>query len=263
MLATTLGLVRMTPHDKQLFWRTLGLSTIALGAVLGVAAATDEAYSTTPMRVARLCALSPLVAALALAVTTRQAERRGELRALAGLGASPWSAAWGGLCAAWLFGVVASLLLLTSVSDVSSLFPEPPLMSGWLIKGSGFWEPSHGLVVTPDGTLSFVNQAHMPEPYPKPGGLEAASTILPQAIVLPPWLLAPLGTRPRVWGFGFTLALTLLALHAAALGRLAQVLLPLVALPIGAQLAFVLERSRNQVALFSSMLGGARSKRYS
>lgn len=253
----------MTPHDKQLFWRTLGMSALVLGAVLGVAAATDEAYSTTQMRVARLCALAPLTAALALAVTTTQAERRGELRALAGLGASPWGAAWGGLCAAWLFGAVASLLLLTSWADVSSLFPEPPLTSGWLVKGQGFWEPSHGLVVAVDGTFSFVDQHTAPQAYMKPGGWEAASTILPQAIVLPAWLLAPLGLRPRIWGFTLTLALTLLALHAAALGRLAQVLLPLVALPIGAQLAFVLERSRNQVTLFSAMIGGARGKRYS
>lgn len=252
----------MTSHDTQLFWRTLGACFLVLGLVLGVVLATDEAYSTAQMRVARLCAFAPLIAGLALVVSLQRAERRGELRALAGLGASPWGAAWGGLCAAWLFGGSASLIVLTPLADVSALFPEPPVSSGWTLGTNGFFEPTRGIEVVADGSVRFLEREPGRLPFSKPGGWQAMSTLLPQALVLPGWLAAPLRPRTRVWGFGLTLALTLLALHAAALGRLSSILLPLVAAPIGAQLAIALERSRNQVTVFAAVLGRQRSQRY-
>lgn len=252
----------MTPHDTQLFWRTLGASVLLLALVLGVVVATDEAYSTAAMRVARLCAFAPLIAGVALVASLQRAERRGELRALAGLGASPWGAAWGALCAAWLFGCVASLVVLTPLADVTALFPEPPVRSGWTLGGAGFFEPARGIEVVADGTVRFLE----PEPgrtaFSKPGGWQAMSTLLPQALVLPGWLAAPIRPRTRAWGFGLTLAFTLLALHAAALGQLSGLLLPLVAAPIGAQLAVALERSRSQVTVFAAMLGRQRGQRY-
>lgn len=252
----------MTPHDTQLFWRTLGSSVLVLALVVGVVLATDEAYSTAQMRVARLCAFAPLIAGVALVISLQRAERRGELRALAGVGASPWGAAWGGLCAAWLFGVVAALIVLTPLADVTALFPAPPVTSGWTVDGARFFEPSRGVEVVADGTVKFVGAARGRAAFSKPEGWHAMSTLLPQALVLPGWLAAPLRPRTRAWGFGLTLALTLLALHAAALGRLSWVLLPLVAAPIGAQLAVALERSRSQVTVFAAMLGRQRSQRY-
>ena len=252
----------MTHHDSQLFWRTLGSCFLVLALVLGVVVATDEAYSTAQMRVARLCALAPLIAGGALVVSLQRAERRGELRALAALGASPWGAAWGALCAAWVFGSIASLVVLTPLADVSSLFPEPPVTSGWTVASHGFLEPKRGLEVIADGTVRFLEPEGGRTPFTKPGGWQAMSTLLPQALVLPAWLAAPIKPRTRAWGFGLTLALTLLALHAAALGRLSALLLPLVAAPIGAQLAVALERSRNQAAVFAAVLGRQRSQRF-
>src|SRR6187551_2272482 len=208
----------MTPHDTQLFWRTLGMCCVVFLIVVGVVVATDEAYSTAQMRVARLCAFAPLVAGVALVLSLNRAERRGELRALAGLGASPWAAAWGALCAAWLFGGFAALVVLTPLADVTALFPEPPVSSGWTLGGAGFFEPARGIEVVADGTVRFLE----PEPgrtaFSKPGAWQAMSTLLPQALVLPGWLAAPIRPRTRAWGFGLTLGLTLLALHAAALG---------------------------------------------
>lgn len=252
----------MTPHDTQLFWRTLGTAGLVLGLVLGVVMATDEAYSTAQMRVARLCAFAPLIAGVALVISLQRAERRGELRALAGMGASPWGAAWGALCAAWLFGSLASLVVLTPLADVAALFPAPPVTSGWTVGSNGFFEPKRGLEVVADGTVRFLEPGRGVALFAKPTGWQATSTLLPQALVLPAWLAAPIKPRTRAWGFGLTLALTLLALHAAALGRLSFFLLPLVAAPIGAQLAVALERSRSQVTLFAAMLGRQRSQRF-
>lgn len=246
----------MTPHDWQLFWRTLGLCGVVLALLTGIVVATDEAYSTWPMRVARLCAFSPLVAVLALGSALELAKRRGELRALEALGASPWGASWGALCASWAFGGLAALTLLTSWADVSSLFPAPPVTSGWLLEGDAFLEPRQGLLVARDGMVRFVDKRVVDAPFSTPGGLEALSAVLPQVLVLPAWMVAPLKKRTRAWGLGLTASLTLLAFHAAALGRLSLLLLPLVALPIGAQLAVALERGRSQVSLFSAMLGG-------
>lgn len=251
----------MTPHDSRLFWRTLGLCLVVLGLVTGIVVMTDEVYSTAQMRVARLCAFSPLIAGVASASSLALARRRGELRALAALGASPWGAGWGALCAAWLFGAVMALVLLTPLSDVSSLFPEPPVSSGWLLQGDAFVEPGRGIRVEADGRVAFIDKQTPPAAFLNPGGVEALAAVLPQALVLPPWLLAPLRNAARAVGLLLTLALTLLALHAAALGRMPQLLLPLVALPLGAQLALALERSRMQVALYSAMLGrGARRR---
>lgn len=252
----------MTPHDTQLFWRTLGLCFVVFLIIVGVVVATDEAYSTAQMRVARLCAFAPLVAGVALVLSLNRAQRRGELRALAGLGASPWAAAWGALCAAWLFGGFAAVAVLTPFADVSALFPEPPVSSGWTLAGAGFFEPSRGIEVVANGSVRFLEPEHAVAPFSKPAGWQAMATLLPQALVLPAWLAAPLTPRTRAWGFGLTLALTLLALHSAALGRLSGFLLPLVAAPIGAQLAVALERSRNQVTLFASMLGRQRGQRH-
>lgn len=251
----------MTPHDSRLFWQTLGLAVVILGLVTGVVVMTDEVYSTAGMRVARLCAFSPLMAGVASASCLELARRRGELRALEALGASPWGAGWGALCAAWLFGVAMALTLLTPLVDVSSLFPEPPVSSGWLLQGDAFVEPARGIRVEADGRVEFIDKQSAPRAFLSPGGLEALAAVLPQALVLPPWLVAPIRMAGRAFGLGLTLALTLLALHAAALGRMPQLLLPLVAAPLGVQLALALEQSRMQVALFSAMLGrGARRR---
>ena len=178
------------------------------------------------------------------------------------MGASPWAAAWGALCAAWLFGGFPALIVLTPLADVSALFPAPPVSSGWTLAGAGFFEPSRGIEVVADGSVRFVGHERVVAPFSKPAGWQAMSTLLPQALVLPAWLAAPLKPRTRAWGFALTLVLTLLALHAAALGRLSAFLLPLVAAPIGAQLAVALERSRSQVTLFASMFGRQRGQRY-
>lgn len=245
----------MTPHDSLLFRRTLGGSLLLLVLVTGLVVATDEAYSTTGMRVARLCAFSPLIAAVAMGSCLGLATRRGELRALAVLGASPWTAAFGALCAAWLFGTVAALVLLTPLADVSSLFPAPPIDSGWHWRGDAFVEPLRGIRIDSTGAVSFIAERDRASEGLVPGRLEAVSAVLPQALVLPPWLAAPLALRARVWGLAFSLALTLLALHAVALGQIPRLLLPLVAAPLGAQLALSLERGQRQVALFRAMLG--------
>jgi hypothetical protein len=145
------------------------------------------------------------------------------------------------------------VLLLPSV-DVSSLFPGAPVASGWVADAGGFLEPAEGIRVASDGMLSFVSD-HAASELRLPGRLEALGAVLPQALVLPPWLLAPLRPWTRAWGLFLSIALSVLALHAAAIGQLPSLLLPLTAAPIGVQLAFALEHSRAQVALFSAMLG--------
>ena len=251
----------MTPHDSSLFWRTLGLCLVVLGLVAGIVVATDEAYSTVGMRLARLCAFCPLIGGVATLASLSLAKRRGESRALAALGVSPWRAGWGAICAAWLFGGTAAMLLLTPWVDVSSLFPEPPLASGWLLQPDAFLEPARGIRVASDGTLRYVPKHALTATFVTPGGIEAMSTILPQALVLPPWLIAPMRLTSRVWSVLLTLTLTLMALHAAALGRVSQLLLPLVAAPLGMQLALALERSRAQLTVFSAMLLGRAPER--
>ena len=247
----------MTTHDWLLFRRTLSMSVLLLALVALVVLSTDEAFSTPGMRVARLCAFAPAIAGIAVLLSFNLARRRGELRALEALGASPWMAGWGALVAAWLFGAFACVLLLTPWSDVSSLFPEPPLASGWVAEQQGFFEPAHGIRVLSDGSVSFAAKRATIELAP-PGRLQALSAVLPLALVLPAWLLAPLGLGMRAWGLATSVGFTLVALHAVALGRVPEILLPLAAAPLAAQLGFALERGRMQVTVFSAMLGRRR-----
>ncbi len=113
----------MHAFDRLLGRRCFGLSLLLLALALAVVLATDEAGSTVGQRAARLAVFAPAVAVVAERLVLSQARARGELVALAALGASPWSQARGAMVAAWAVGALSLLVLLSPLSDVRSLFP--------------------------------------------------------------------------------------------------------------------------------------------
>src|SRR5688572_7329327 len=103
----------MSPFDRSLALRVLGFVVVAAALATVVIVATDEAGSTAPMRVARLCALQPALTALGCWAVQAQVEVRGEARALLGLGASRWRLCRGPCVAGWVLGALALGALLS------------------------------------------------------------------------------------------------------------------------------------------------------
>lgn len=251
----------MTPYDRSMLLRTLLVGLAAVLAATAIVLATDETHSTAAMRVARLCTMTPALAAVAQASTLTFARQRGESRALESLGEGPWGVARGAMLAAWLLGAVAVLLLLLPVSDVSSLFPRPPVSSGWVPEGGGMLSTEHGIRVMPDGSIGFATASPDSGDFLVPSRLQAVAVVLPLAIVLPAWLVIPRSARGKAFAFALALAATLLLLHAVAVRRVPTVALPLAALPLVVQLTAEVVRGRRRLRFYRTILGRSEAGR--
>src|SRR5690606_29874609 len=148
----------MSPFDRSLALRVVGVVFVTAALAAVVIVATDESGSTAPMRVARLCALQPALAALGCWAVQAQAEARGELRALLGLGASPWRLCRGPCVAAWGLGALALVTLASPWADPSSLFPVVA-PAAWERVGGQLVDPVHGVSVDARGALRFLGQS--------------------------------------------------------------------------------------------------------
>lgn len=244
----------VTPYDRSLLIRTLLVGLVALLVATGIVMTTDEAHSTVGMRVARLCTMTPALAAVAQAATLSLARQRGEARALESLGLGPWGVARGAMLAAWLLGAVSVGLLLLPVSDVSSLFPAPPVARGWVPDGDAMLSSEHGIRITRDGAIGFASTAPSTGLL-VPSRIQAMALVLPLALVLPAWLVIPGAVRSKVGVAAVALAATLLLLHAVAARRAPTIVLPLAALPLVVQLMLELGRSRRRLSFFRAILG--------
>jgi len=245
----------VTPYDRSLLIKTLLLGCVAILLAAGVVVLTDEAHSTLGMRVARLATMAPALAVVAQASTLALAGHRGERRALESLGRGPWGVARGAMLAAWALGALAVLVLLLPVSDVSSLFPKPPVSSGWIAHGDALLSPEHGIRVTREGAIGFATTSKDASAFMGPSRFHAVGVVLTLAVVLPAWLVVPQSTQSKAFVAASALALTLLLLHAVAAERIPGAALPLVAAPLLLQLGLELSRSRQRLRFFRTILG--------
>jgi hypothetical protein len=225
----------MHRFDWLLFFRSLVLALLASAVAVAVAAATDEPSSSWPMRLARLTALLPALAALGGAVALGQAHVRGELRALSALGVSPFRLALGPMLAGWLLGALAVAMLLSPLADATSLFPKLAVAGGWVQRATELVQPDRGVSVAPDGQLTLSGVAAAPGTGFVPTGLAAAMVFGPLGLVLPVWLSARVAAAPRAAGVFCSAAFTILLLHATAAGRTSPFWLPVGALPVALQ----------------------------
>lgn len=227
----------------------LGLRVLVLGVVLGliaagVIAATDEAYSTTPMRAARLAAVLPAIAAFAVLLGIGRARSLGELRALEALGAPPVAVRLGGIAAGWLLGVVA-LVLLGAVGDPAALFPAVSKGEPWRLVDGVLVDPWGRASLGADGALTLGAAWAVEPPRGETPGVRAALVALtPLALVAPAWSAAEIGGRARLVAAAVTAAALVVGLHALAAGQLPAALLAGCAAPLAAQTAAAWARSR-------------------
>lgn len=223
----------MSPFDRSLALRVVGVVFVTAALAAVVIVATDEAGSTAPMRVARLCALQPALAALGCWAVQAQAEARGELRALLGLGASPWRLCRGPCVAAWGLGALALVTLASPWADPSSLFPVVA-PAAWERVGGQLVDPVHGVSVDARGALRFLGQSARGVAQ-GPGAAAACWALAPLAAIVPVWIGAPARASVRAGTGLLSVGVVLVLLHAVAAIQIAPEWLAAAALPLAAQ----------------------------
>jgi hypothetical protein len=238
--------------DRLLARRTLAFTVLAFAIAIGVTIATDEPYSTFRTRVARLCAFAPALSAIGAAVSLAQSRARGELRALEALGVAPFRMARGPMVTSWALGLLAALVLVSPLSDTSSLFPVLAAPAHWVADRGALFDPVIGVRVLKNGSLELGTAAPALGAAFVPSGFVALLVVGPLALFLPPWTGAPLGFFSRLPFVLVTLALIVVLLHAAAASRVHPAWLISGALPIAAQALFAHVRDFAQPRIGSS-----------
>lgn len=211
----------MSPFDRALALRALAFSCLLMLVAIGVVVVTDEAFSTTAMRVARLGALAPALAAIGCAAALGQARARGELRALGALGGSPWRLSRGARWAGWAVGLVAVAAVASPWSDARALFPSVTAPSVWRQAGTALFDRADGVRVAANGALDWLKPAHTFAGRFVAGGGAATLAVAPIALAAPAWVSAPLSRTARAVGAVAGAAAFIVALHAVAAGRVA------------------------------------------
>jgi hypothetical protein len=228
----------MSPFDRLLALRTVALGGVLGAMAVGVVVATDEPGSTLGMRAARLAALLPGLAVVAESIALGQCRARGEVLALAALGASPRRIALGAMIAGWALAALAIGLLLSPLSDPRSLFPSVAHSNAWLSTGTALHDPLSGVSVLPSGALSLGEATAAPLGAATPSRGSALACIAPLALFAPVWSATQMGLVARLAGAGLALVLAIVLLHAVAAGRVPPWLLACVCIPLLLQLAW-------------------------
>jgi hypothetical protein len=221
----------LTRYDASLGARALLFTAVCVAVATAVVMLTDEPFSNAHMRVARLSAFAPALAAVGASVAIAQAQSRGELRALVALGAAPWRASRGAAVATWLVGAIAVGLLISSYADPAALFPIVTPAS-WQRAGAGLVETATGVYVSMSGELSFASLRASPMVEYQPSRWAAAMAIAPLAATVPSWIATPSRLGARALAASLSIVATVFLLHAVAAGQLGSSALLLTAAPI-------------------------------
>ena len=216
------GQLRDVDSVRSILFRRTLLMIAALSVVtFGVIVATDEVTSTLAMRIARLGALTPLVSAVSISGIFAHAASRGEIAALSTLGVPPWRAVKGATVAGLVAGGVAALVLMSKLADPSSLFPAMHPSVAWQVDDSRLLARALGVMLRADGSL----QRHVRDRIarlPTLTSWAALPSVLPMAMLAPPWAATPMAKTARVGSVLATTALAIVLFHciAAAVSRL-------------------------------------------
>jgi hypothetical protein len=237
----------MHGFDRLLARRALAFTTLALAIAIGVTLATDEPYSTFRMRVARLCAIVPALAAIGSAVALAQSRARGELRALEALGVGPFRIGLGPMLVSWVLGLTAAAILVSPLADATSLFPALVSPARWVVDGGSLFDPVSGVRVLRNGSLKFSEASAELGAAFRPGAGVALLALVPLSLVVPLWTSAKLGLFARGAGALVTFAAVVVLMHAAAATRVHPAWLILGPLPLAAQALFAHVRTNTHV----------------
>jgi hypothetical protein len=226
--------------------RAATIAAVAALVVLIVVAATD-AGGPWSSRLGMTAALSPLVGSLGAFWAVRIARARGELLALAAVGADPGRAVLGAMLGGTALGVIGALVASSGYVDLSGMFPEVAARV-FLPEGAGLYEPSLGLHLGPSGALSI--EAGRAAAVGLPPGADAFTRVALAAAALacPAWVVEPSipGARRAALG-AVALAAAIVVFQGVAARRLPAPLLVLAPLLLVTDVAFARYGSRRHV----------------
>ncbi len=141
--------------DGRALRRALFVGTLMVGLAWLVTAATDEGNVAWAARLGRALPTTPICAAIGAWIAIAPARGRGELRALAALGRSPWqnarAAALGGAMVAAIAGLA---IAISSRVDVEGFYPAIGGSADVRFEDDAFVDHDSGWKIGQDGTLA-------------------------------------------------------------------------------------------------------------
>jgi hypothetical protein len=212
--------------DVRLALRAAALAGITALFTLLIIAATDEG-APFARRLGMAAALGPIAGAVGALAAIRIAAGRGELRALAAIGADPPRAARGAVLGAVLIAALGPALAASGLADLGGLFPRPAAAHVWIARDGGMTELTAGLRVEPGGVVARVAATAREAPaLPAGAALFTVIALGIAAVGVPLWTAAA-----AAWGAGsaarirvvvgvLALLLAIVAFQAVAAGRL-------------------------------------------
>jgi hypothetical protein len=206
------------PFDWLLLRRSTLAAAVVAALTAGIVVSTDEAASTAAMRVARMAAFAPLVAAVAALSVVAHARSRGELRALECLGVPPWRAAHGAAQGALLVAATGIAVLISPWADAASLFPVVRSAVDWTMDATGLLASALGVAVSGSGKITLTSALSM-RPHVLPQAWAALPCFVPLAAVVPSWAVTPMSSSRRASSVGVTGLVAVVCLHFVAAGR--------------------------------------------
>lgn len=212
--------------DLRLALRAAALAGITALFTLLIIAATDEG-APFARRLGMAAALGPIAGAVGALGAIRIAAGRGELRALAAIGADPARATRGAILGAVLIAALGPALAASGLADLGGLFPRPAAAHVWIARDGGMTELTLGLRVEPGGAVARL--AATPGETPALPAGATMFTVIALAIAaasVPLWTAAAAAwgagsaARTRVVVGVLALLLAIVAFQAVAAGRL-------------------------------------------
>jgi hypothetical protein len=141
--------------DGRALRRALGVGALMVGLAWLVTAATDEGNVAWSARLGRALPTTPICAAIGAWIAIAPARVRGELRALAALGRSPWQNARAAALGGALVAAVAAVAIGTwSRVDIQGFYPEIGGSADVRFEGDAFVDHDSGWQIDKDGDLS-------------------------------------------------------------------------------------------------------------
>jgi hypothetical protein len=188
----------MVVYDRVMAFRAAVATALLALLAFAIIGATDEA-SSWGIRTARLGAIVPIVAGIGAALTLGDASARGEMRALAALGASHLRCRRGALAGAAFIGLLGVMLLGSPAADLRGLYPRLESVGHLRVVGSAFVDDVRAVRIDEQGEIARL-PGFAAEPASVDGERTASGSrriwtllaFLVAAAAAPAWAAAPI-----------------------------------------------------------------------
>ncbi len=208
-----------SPWDLCLARRAATVAAVTVLLTLLVVAATD-AGGPWPVRLGMTAALAPLAGAIGALAAVRVAAGRGELRALAAVGAEPARAVLGAALGGSAVGLLGAMVAASGLADLGALFPAPAAARRWMVDAAGLHELTLGLRIGAHGELALEVPRAVTSGLPAGATAFTLAALAGAALVCPAWLAVPGGSAPRRATVGaVAVAAAIAAFQGVAAGR--------------------------------------------